>query len=83
MYHLVVITPEKVVFNGPVKSLIAPGSYGYMEILKDHASIISSLKKGKLTITDMDGRKSVQTVTGGLLEVSKNEAMLLVDEIMK
>lgn len=81
MYHLAVITPEEVIFDGMVSSLIAPGTVGYLEILTNHASIITSLKKGKLTIKDSEGQKKVWTVTGGLLEMSKNEAMLLADEV--
>ena len=42
MYHLFMATPEKVVFDGQVESLVAPGKLGYLEILTNHAAIITS-----------------------------------------
>ena len=46
MLHLRIVSPEKVVFDGKVDSVLVPGTLGSFEILKDHAPIISSLEKG-------------------------------------
>lgn len=79
MYHLSMVTPEAVVFEGEVSSLIAPGKVGYLEILTNHAPIITILQAGKVTITGADQQKKVWEITGGALEVSHNKASLLVD----
>jgi F-type H+-transporting ATPase subunit epsilon len=81
MYLLSITTPEKVVFEDQVYSLIAPGTVGYLEILTDHAPIITSLQPGKLIVTDSNGEKLIYAVSGGFLEVSGNKATLLADAV--
>ncbi len=72
-------TPEKIIFEGEVISVIAPGSQGYLEILSHHAPLITSLQPGKVTITFSDQQKKIYAVSEGFLEVAKNNAILLVD----
>jgi F-type H+-transporting ATPase subunit epsilon len=81
MYQLSITTPEKVVFEDQVYSLIAPGTVGYLEILTDHAPIITSLQPGKLIVSDSNREKLIYAVSGGFLEVSGNKATLLADAV--
>lgn len=83
MYHLTINTPEKIVFDASVTSVIAPGTEGYLQILTDHAALVTALKRGKLTVRDKEGKSHLWTVTGGLLEVRKNEAVLLADDVIE
>lgn len=79
MLHLVFVTPEKVIFEGEVVSVNVPGSYGYFEVLQNHAPIISSLKPGRCVIRDKNSNKLTFAVSGGFFEMSNNEAALLAD----
>lgn len=79
MYHLLLVTPSQIIFDGDVHSLIAPGAAGYFEILTNHASIIALLKTGKLTVTDKEMKKWVWAVSGGCFEMLHNKATLLAD----
>lgn len=81
MYNLTIVTPEKFVFEDQVISLIAPGSSGYLEILTNHAAIITSLKPGTLTVVDKNKVRINYAVSGGILEMSHNKATLLADSI--
>lgn len=81
MYSLSIVTPERSVFEGEVQSLIAPGTIGYLEILTNHAPIITSLKAGKLTVTDMNNKKMIWALSGGYLEMSHNKATILADAV--
>ena len=47
--QLEIITPDKTIFDGEVESATFPGSKGSFQVLKDHAALISSLDKGKVS----------------------------------
>lgn len=81
MFKLSVVTPEKVVFEQDVRSIVAPGSEGYLGLLTYHAPLITALSPGKLTVTDNAGNEVDYSVTGGFLEVSGNVATVLADAI--
>jgi F-type H+-transporting ATPase subunit epsilon len=80
MLQLKIISPEKVVFNGEVESVLVPGTLGSFEILTDHAPIISSLEKGKVEFTTKEGKRQLE-VNGGFVEVKKNEVSLCVEMV--
>ncbi len=78
MLQLKIVSPEKVVFQGEVVSVLAPGTLGSFEILNDHAPIISSLEEGKVEYTTLEG-KNVMNIRGGFVECKKNEVSLCVE----
>ena len=78
-FKLIIVTPEKIIYDGEVSSIVAPGDLGYLGILADHAPIITSLTTGKLEITDPNGAKNTMMISGGVMEVVKNTATILVD----
>ena len=45
--NIKILTPEFVVFEGDVKSVLLPGKNGDFHIMKDHAAIVASLIGGK------------------------------------
>ncbi len=81
MYTLTIVTPEEVIFEDEVVSIVAPGSEGYLGVLTDHAPLITALVPGKLTVKDKGGGESVFSLSGGFLEVSDNVATVLADAV--
>ena len=79
MFALSIVTPEKIIFEGEVRSLVAPGSDGYLGVLSNHAPLISALKPGRLEFRDADDNTTVMAVSGGFVEISNNQATLLID----
>lgn len=73
------VTPQRIVFEGPVLSIQAPGSEGYLGVLAHHAPLITALKEGRLEMRDPSGRVTAYRVGGGFLEVSNNVASVLAD----
>jgi F-type H+-transporting ATPase subunit epsilon len=83
MFKFSAVTPEKIVFEQDVASIIAPGMIGYLGVLTDHAPLITPLVPGKLEVRDVSGKQSIYFVSGGFLEVSNNVATVLADAIEK
>lgn len=81
MYLLTIVTPEKIFYEDEITSLIAPGSEGYLGILTNHAPLITGLVPGKLTVKDESSQEVNFAVSGGFMEVFKNQVTILADSI--
>jgi F-type H+-transporting ATPase subunit epsilon len=81
MYLLTIVTPEKIFYEDEVTSLIAPGSEGYLGVLTNHAPLITGLVPGKLTVKDESNQEVHLAVSGGFMEVFKNQVTILADSI--
>ncbi|MGE4287525.1 MAG: ATP synthase F1 subunit epsilon [Salinivirgaceae bacterium] len=79
--HIEIVSPDKKVFSGEVKLVQAPGTNGSFEILKNHAPIISTLKKGRVKIIEMDGKERFFDIEKGVIEVNKNRIVLLTEKV--
>ena len=79
--ELIVLTPEKEIFNGQVESVQLPGVEGKFEILSGHAPIVASLVKGKVRIIPNGGGNKIFTIEKGFVEVLKDEVSLLVQGV--
>ena len=76
---LEIITPEKEVFKGEVKSVKLPGAVGGFEILNNHAPIISTLSKGEIRIKNSDNKSKVFEINSGVIEMKNNKIIVLAN----
>ena len=74
-----IATPERVVLEREVVSLVAPAYDGYLGIKAHHAPLAAELKVGELSLTEPSARQDVLAVSGGFLAVSGNVATVLAD----
>jgi F-type H+-transporting ATPase subunit epsilon len=72
---LEIITPDKKVYEGDIKSVRVPGKKGSFQVLKDHAPIISTLEKGPVIIIDQSELKLFELM--GIIEVKANRIYFL------
>jgi F-type H+-transporting ATPase subunit epsilon len=76
--NLTILSPEREIFSGAVKSVKVPGTNGSFEMLENHAPIVSSLEKGEVRIIKDNGERATFQITGGFVEMLNNEVALLV-----
>jgi F-type H+-transporting ATPase subunit epsilon len=76
---LEIITPDKTLFEGDIKSAIFPGSEGSFGVLDGHAPMIATLTAGKVEITNENNAKQEFPVKGGVVEVLKNKVVVLAE----
>lgn len=76
--NIIVLTPDKEVFQGPINSVKVPGIGGQFQILKGHAPLVSALTEGEVSITKQNGERMTFGINQGFIEVLRNEVSLLV-----
>ena len=74
-----ILTPEKKLFSGEIKSVKLPGTDGEFEILNNHAPIISTLSSGKIHLIQHDQSKQSFKINGGVVEMQKNNIIVLAE----
>ncbi len=81
-FTLTVLTPEKSVFEGEVEYVQVPGTEGYLGVLAHHASLVTALQPGTLTVRKASGEIETLAVSGGFFEVGHNQATVLADGVL-
>ncbi len=79
-FHVQIFTPEKMLFEGEVSSLVAPGAEGYLGVLAHHAPLVTTLGDGTLTLRQAK-EVTEYHISGGFLEVHDNQATVLADRL--
>lgn len=77
---LEIITPDKKFFDGEISSVTVPGSMGSFEVLNNHAPIISTLDRGKITVRT-NAKTETFFIKSGVIEVLNNKIMLLAEGV--
>ena len=74
-----ILTQKKKLFEGEVKSVKFPGTNGEFEILNNHAPIISTLTKGEIRVLNINSKKEIFNINGGVIEIQNNKIIVLAD----
>lgn len=92
--NIKILTPESVIFEGEVDSVLLPGKNGEFHIMKNHAAVVSSLEGGKIKLfTDAIGEEYQKYFTkerekdslytfqlvSGVVEFSNNKGIILCE----
>lgn len=73
-----IVTPEKTVYEDSVDQVTLPTQEGEITVLPEHIPLISVLVPGEL-VAKKDGEEIAMAVSGGMVEVRKNEITILAD----
>ena len=78
---LEIISPEKKVYTGKVKSVTIPGTKGNLQVLYNHAPLISTFDIGIIKLVLSDDSTQIFTTSGGSTEVLDNKVLILSDTV--
>lgn len=78
-----ILTPQKTVYNGEVRSVTFPGTQGSFQVLENHAPIISSLVKGKLSFVTPKNELVELLIEDGFVEVNNNKVTVCIESIIQ
>jgi F-type H+-transporting ATPase subunit epsilon len=80
-FTLSIVTPEHILFEEEVESIVVPGAQGYLGVLAHHAPLITPIVPGRLTVRKSSNTDIIMAMSGGFLEVSHNKATVLADAV--
>ena len=75
-FHIEIVTPDGLAYNGEVESLLVRTDTGDVEILANHSDYIAAVDTGRARLI-IDGQKRFASVNGGFLSVQNGEAKLV------
>ncbi len=78
-FRIEFLSPSKKVASYDATSMIIPGKVGYMTILPDHATMVSELAVGEVTVRTLDGKVEKLFLSGGYLKLEDNRVLVLAD----
>ena len=79
-FRLEVVTPERVVFDGSVTSVVFPAVDGLVGVLPNHAPLLAAVDIGPLKVVEEGARQERYLfVSDGFFEVAENHARVLAD----
>ena len=75
-FHLQIVTPDRLVFDGNAESILARTEEGDVEIMKGHVDYFASLGVGRAKLK-ANGESKEASAAGGFISVKKGEVKLV------
>jgi F-type H+-transporting ATPase subunit epsilon len=79
LMKLEIVTPEGVTYDSEVKQVTLPGAEGEFGVLAEHATLVSLLKAGVITIETEDSKKIDVAINSGYVKVDESKVSCIVD----
>ena len=78
------VSPEKLIFNDDVGTIIVPGKDGDLGVLPGHTQVMSSLRPGRVMIYSED-KNLVKSffVSGGFAEINPEKCIVLAESAVE
>ena len=76
-FHLIIASVGQTHFDGAALSATLPGDVGELTLLPHHEPIVTTLKRGTITVRETGGDKTFD-IEDGVLECSGNRAVVLL-----
>ncbi|MBY7648924.1 MAG: F0F1 ATP synthase subunit epsilon [Candidatus Liberibacter europaeus] len=80
-FYFELVSPERCIFSGDIKSILLPLEDGYTTILAGHSAILSTITPGIITIEPVCGDILRYIVFKGIVTVSSLNCIILTDNV--
>ncbi len=77
-FHLTVARVGENLYDGEAISVSLPGIEGMFTVYAGHEAYVSELSPGDVRIENAEGTHQVLAITGGIAEISSNQATILL-----
>lgn len=78
-FHLQIVTPDGLLFDGQAEKIVVRTTEGDVCILKSHADYVSAVATGAARITMDGGKQRIAACSGGLISVKGDITRLAAD----
>jgi F-type H+-transporting ATPase subunit epsilon len=78
--HAQLISPDRVVFDGEIRSVVLPGVEGDMTVFPGHQPLMTMLFPGMIVAVDAEGTGRRAFVRGGFVEITLSTVTILAEE---
>ncbi len=78
-FQFELVSPERVLFSGPVDSVVVPASEGDMTVLAGHAPSMATLKPGVVTVAEGKSGQRRLFVRGGFVDINETGLTILAE----
>jgi F-type H+-transporting ATPase subunit epsilon len=82
-FQLEIVSAEQEIFSGEAKKLFVTGTQGELEILVNHAPMLTSLAPGPVWVLSGNNKEEAFVILGGMLEVQPKVTIILADAAMR
>ena len=78
--HLKIVSPEQVLYDDEVSEMVIETKSGQITVFPNHQAMVTILTPGEILIRK-GGEETPFVISGGLLEVASNQAIVLADTV--
>lgn len=83
IFQLEIVSAQEEIYSGPAVKLFVTGVLGELEILANHAPLLTKLAPGPVWIVKDGGSEEALVINGGMLEVQPEVTIILADSAIR
>jgi len=76
--HLLMMSPEKKIFEGQVLSISCENELGKLDILPEHSNFMSMIER-EIIIRDLAGKEKIIPIEQAIIQVLQNSVVILIN----
>jgi F-type H+-transporting ATPase subunit epsilon len=79
-FKIDIVSPERLVVSATAQAVVVPGTEGYLTVMAQHSPLMTTLKPGFITVTELSGTSQRYFVTGGFADVTPTALTILAED---